>query len=167
MSFKSAIYPGSFDPVTKGHMDIIKRSAKMYDKLYIAVLTNSSKRCSFTIDERIEMIKKCTAHISNVEVCTFSGLLAEYAKSIGVIAIVRGLRAVTDFEYEFQMALTNKKINKELETIFLTTNSKYMYLSSSIVKEIARNGGDITDFVPAAALEDIKNRLERNDKNGL
>ncbi len=157
---KCAICPGSFDPITKGHMDIIKRSSKMFDKLYIAVLTNSSKKSSFTIEERMEMIKKCTNDISNVEVCTFDGLLAEYAKKIDAIAIVRGLRAVTDFEYEFQMALTNKKINKELETVFLTTNSKYMYLSSSIVKEIAKNGGDISDFVPPAVLGDIENRLK-------
>jgi pantetheine-phosphate adenylyltransferase len=157
---KNAIYPGSFDPITKGHMDIIKRSAKMFDKLYVAVLTNSAKSSSFTIEERMDMIKKCTANISNVEVCTFTGLLAEYVKKINVITIIRGLRAVTDFEYEFQMALTNKKINKELETIFLTTNSKYMYLSSSIVKEIARNGGDVTDFVPPVVLADIKSRLD-------
>lgn len=157
---KSAICPGSFDPITKGHMDIIKRSSKMFDKLYVAVLTNSAKKSSFTIEERMEMIRNCTKDIPNIEVCTFDGLLAEYAKKIGVIAIVKGLRAVTDFEYEFQMALTNKKINRELETIFLTTNSKYMYLSSSIVKEIARNGGDISDFVPAEVLADIEKRIK-------
>ncbi len=158
---KIAICPGSFDPITKGHMDIIKRSSKMFDTLYIAVANNSAKKTtSFTTEERMDMIRKCTADIQNIVVCTFEGLLAEYAKEIGAIAIVRGLRAVTDFEYEFQMALTNKKINKELETIFLTTNSKYMYLSSSIVKEIARNDGDITDFVPALVLQDIENRLK-------
>ena len=158
---RSAICPGSFDPITKGHMDIIIRSSKMFDKLYIAVLSNSSKKSSFTIEERMDMIEKCTKNIPNVEVCTFEGLLAEYAKNIGAIALVRGLRAVTDFEYEFQMALTNKKINRDLETVFLTTNSKYMYLSSSIVKEIAKNGGDISDFVPPAVLEDIENRLKK------
>ena len=158
---RCAICPGSFDPVTKGHMDIIKRSSKMFDKLYIAVLSNSSKKTSFTIEERMDMIKKCTVDIPNVEVCTFDGLLAEYARRIDAIALVRGLRAVTDFEYEFQMALTNKKINPELETVFLTTNSEYMFLSSSIVKEIAKNGGDITDLVPVAVLEDIENRLKK------
>lgn len=163
MKEKKAIYPGSFDPVTKGHMDIIRRSAKMFDKVYVAVLTNSEKNCCFTIDERVEMLKKCTADVSNVEVCTFTGLLAEYAKKLDVVTSIRGLRAVTDFEYEFQMALTNKKINKDLETIFLTTNSKYMFLSSSIVKEIARNGGDITEFVPSVVLDDIKQRLQRKD----
>ena len=159
MKEKNAIYPGSFDPITKGHMDIIKRSAKMYDTLYVAVLTNSAKKCSFSIEERMDMLTKCTADMPNVKICTFTGLLAEYARTLGVVAIVRGLRAVTDFEYEFQMALTNKKINKELETVFLTTSSKYMFLSSSIVKEIALNGGDIIDFVPSAAVDDIKKRL--------
>lgn len=157
---RAAICPGSFDPVTKGHMDIIKRASKMFDKIYVAVLTNSSKKSSFTIDERMDMLRKATVNIPNVEVCTFEGLLAEYARKIGAIALIKGLRAVTDFEYEFQMALTNKKINKELETVFLTTNSKYMYLSSSIVKEIAKNGGDISDFVPASVLEDIEKRLK-------
>ena len=157
---KCAIYPGSFDPVTKGHVDIIKRSSKLFDKLYIAVLSNSSKKNTFSIEKRMEMLKKCTVDIPNVEVCTFDGLLAEYARKLGVVSIVRGLRAVTDFEYEFQMALTNKKINKDLETVFLTANSKYMYLSSSIVKEIACNGGDISEFVPAAALSDIEQGLK-------
>ena len=158
---RNAIYPGSFDPVTKGHMDIIKRSSKMFDKLYVAVAKNSSKNSCFTTEERMALLRKCTSNIPNVIICTFDGLLADYAKEIGVIASVRGLRAVTDFEYEFQMALTNKKINKDLETIFLTTNSKYMYLSSSIVKEIARNGGDITEFVPAAVLQDIEQRIKK------
>lgn len=157
---KIAICPGSFDPVTKGHMDIIKRASKMFDKLYVAVSSNSAKVSSFTIEERMDMLKKCTQDIKNIEVCTFDGLLAEYAKKVDAIALVRGLRAVTDFEYEFQMSLTNKKINKDLETVFLTTNSKYMYLSSSIVKEIARNGGDISDFVPPVVLLDIEQRLK-------
>ena len=158
---KTMVYPGSFDPITLGHLDIIKRASKMADKLIVTVMYNSEKRCHFSVEERMEMIKKCTADISNVKVCTFDGLLAEYAREIGAVALVRGLRAVTDFEYEFQMALTNKKINKELETIFLTTNSKYMYLSSSIVKEIARYGGDISDLVPSVVLEDIEKRLKK------
>lgn len=157
---KIAICPGSFDPVTNGHMDIIKRASKMFDKLYVAVSSNSSKVASFSIEERMQMLKKCTADIENIEVCTFDGLLAEYAKTVGAIALVRGLRAVTDFEYEFQMSLTNKKINQDLETVFLTTNSEYMFLSSSIVKEIARNNGDISDFVPPVVLLDIEKRLK-------
>ena len=156
---KNAIYPGSFDPITKGHMDIIKRSAKMFDKLYVAVLTNSAKSSSFTIEERMDMIKKCTENISNVEVCTFTGLLAEYVKRINVITIIRGLRAVTDFEYEFQMALANKKLFSGAETVFLTTSAENMYLSSSVVKQIAYFGGDISHFVPESILEDIQQRL--------
>lgn len=156
---KSAIYPGSFDPITKGHMDIIKRSSKIFDKLYIAVLNNSLKKSCFDIEKRMEMIRRSTADIPNVEVCTFDGLLAEFARTMSVHTIVRGLRAVTDFEYEFQMALTNKKINEDLETIFLTANSKYMYLSSSIVKEIAYNGGDISEFVPPQTIDDIKKEI--------
>ena len=157
---RSAICPGSFDPITRGHMDIIMRASKMFDKLYVAVLTNSSKKSSFTIEERMEMIRKCTKDIPNVVVCTFEGLVAEYARSVGAIALIRGLRAVTDFEYEFQMSLTNKKINDELETVFLTTNSEYMYLSSSVVKEIAKFGGDISDFVPEAVLSNIEKRIK-------
>lgn len=162
---RAALYPGSFDPVTKGHLDIIKRSSKMFDKLYISVLNNSAKNCSFSIEERMEMLRKCTADIPNVEICTFDGLLVDHAAELGVIAIIRGLRAVTDFDYEFQMALTNKKIDKNIETIFLITNYKYIFLSSSIVKEIARNGGDIVEFVPPAVLGDIEERLKiRKDK---
>ena len=157
---RSAVYPGSFDPVTKGHLDIIKRSSKMFDKLYISVLNNSSKKCKFTIEERMEMIKKCTTDIPNIEICTFDGLLIDHADKLGVITIIRGLRAVTDFEYEFQMALTNRKLNKKIETMFLITNSKYVFLSSSIVKEIAANGGDISDFVHPAVLKDIEDRLK-------
>lgn len=158
---RSAVYPGSFDPVTKGHIDIIKRSSKMFDKLYISVLNNSSKKCVFTIEERMEMLRKCTADIPNVEICTFDGLLINHAQQLGVISIIRGLRAVTDFEYEFQMALTNRKLNKNIETTFLVTNSKYVYLSSSIVKEIASNNGDISDFVHPAVLKDIEERFKK------
>ena len=157
---RSAVYPGSFDPITKGHLDIIKRSAKMFDRLYISVLNNSSKKCSFTIEERMEMLRKCTVDIPNVTICTFDGLLVDHAKQLGAITIIRGLRAVTDFEYEFQMALTNRKLNKSIETTFLVTNAKYVYLSSSIVKEIASNGGEITDFVPPIVLKDIEERLK-------
>lgn len=157
---RSAVYPGSFDPITKGHLDIIKRSSKMFDRLYISVLNNSSKKCSFTIEERMEMLRKCTADIPNVTICTFDGLLVDHAKQLGAITIIRGLRAVTDFEYEFQMALTNRKLNKNIETTFLVTNAKYVYLSSSIVKEIASNGGEIADFVPPIVLNDIEERLK-------
>ncbi len=158
---KIAICPGSFDPVTLGHFDIISRSAKLFDKVYVAVLENSSKTPLFSVEERIELLERCLTDLPNVEVITFSGLLVDCAKEKGAIAIVKGLRAVTDFEYEFQMALINKKLNREVETLFLNTNAKYLYLSSSIVKEIARNGGDITDFVHPAVAEDIKNAFNK------
>lgn len=160
-----AICPGSFDPVTLGHLDIISRSAKLFDKVYVAVLKNSSKKKSlFNIEERMELLERCLEDLPNVEVITFEGLLVDCARENDAIAIVKGLRAVTDFEYEFQMALINKKLNREVETLFLTTNAKYLYLSSSIVKEVARNGGDITDFVHPAVAEDIKNRIEKEIK---
>lgn len=157
---RAAICPGSFDPITFGHLDIITRTSKMFDKLYVAVLSNSAKKPSFTVDERMEMIRKCTSDISNIEVCTFDGLLASFAKRNDIMTLVKGLRAVSDFEYEFQMALANKKLNHEMETIFLPTSAEYMFLSSSIVKEIARNGGSIHEFVPAAVLSDIEKRNE-------
>lgn len=156
---KIAICPGSFDPVTLGHLDIIARTAKLFDKVYVAVLTNSSKRPLFPVEKRIELINRCITDLPNVEVITFSGLLVECAAEKGAVAIVKGLRAVTDFEYEFQMALINKKLNREIETLYLNTNAKYLYLSSSIVKEIARNGGEITDFVHPAVADDIKKAI--------
>ena len=160
-----AICPGSFDPVTLGHLDIISRSARLFDKVYVAVLKNSAKKKSlFNIEERMELLRRCIEELPNVEVITFEGLLVDCAKENDAIAIVKGLRAVTDFEYEFQMALINKKLNREVETLFLTTNAKYLYLSSSIVKEVAKNGGDITDFVHPAVAEDIKNRIKKEIK---
>lgn len=158
-----AICPGSFDPVTKGHTDIISRASKLFDKVIVIVLINPAKQPSFSAEERMELIKKATAHIENVEVDSFSGLLVNYAKEVGAICIIKGLRAVTDFEYEFQMALTNKKLNPDTETIFLTTNAENMYLSSSIVKQIAGLGGDISDFVPECVLGDIEKRLRKNN----
>lgn len=155
----TAICPGSFDPVTLGHLDIIHRASGMFDKVIVAVLCNSKKDPSFTVEERMEMIAKVTAHIPNVEVATFDGLLAEFAKKMGATVLVKGLRAVTDFEYEFQMALANRKLNPDLETVFITTRAENMYLASSLVKEIARNGGKIDDFVPAVLREEIQNRL--------
>lgn len=157
---KTAVIPGSFDPITKGHLDIIKRAAKIFDKVIVAVLTNSAKSPSFTKEERMELIKACTKDVENIEVDSFSGLLADYMKEVGASTIVKGLRAMSDFEYEFQMALTNKKLNPEVETMFLTTNYKYMYLSSSIVKEIASNGGDISEFVPDVILDRIVEKFK-------
>ena len=154
-----AICPGSFDPVTLGHMDIIQRATKLFDHVIVAVMVNPAKKTMFSVEERMELLKKCVADMPNVEVVGFRGLLAEYARERGITAIVKGLRAVSDFEYEFQMALTNKKLNHELETVFLTTQAQNMYLSSSIVKDIASFGGDISGFVPEPVLEDIRKRL--------
>ena len=157
-----AICPGSFDPITIGHLDIISRSAKMFSKVIVVVMTNANKSGgSFTVEERVEMIKKSVKDIPNVEVDYFGGLLADYAAHKNAKAIIKGLRAVTDFEYEFQMALTNKKLNPNVETLFLTTSAENMYLSSSMVKQIASMGGDIADFVPPVIHNDIVNRLKK------
>ena len=157
-----AICPGSFDPITIGHLDIISRSAKMFSKVIVVVMTNANKSGgSFTVEERVEMIKKSVSGIPNVEVDYFGGLLADYAAKKNAKAIIKGLRAVTDFEYELQMALTNKKLNPNVETLFLTTSAENMYLSSSMVKQIASMGGDIADFVPPVIHNDIVNRLKK------
>lgn len=156
-----AVCPGSFDPVTLGHIDIIRRASKMFDHVIVAVLTNASKKPSFSAEERIGFLKKVLKDIPNVEIDCFDGLLADYTRIKNAAAIVKGLRAVSDFEYEFQMALTNKKLNPDVETVFLTTSSEYMYLSSSIVKQVSAFGGDISDFVAPEILDEIKQRLSR------
>ena len=152
---KRAIYPGSFDPLTLGHLDMIKRSAKIVDELVIGVLNNSAKNSLFSLDERVSMIKEMTESMPNVTVESFDGLLVDYMKEINATIIVRGLRAVTDFEYELQIAQTNHVENPEVETIFLTTSLQYSYLSSTIVKEFASYGGDISKFVPARFIDRI------------
>ena len=152
---KRAIYPGSFDPLTLGHLDMIERSAKIVDELVIGVLNNSAKNSLFSLEERVSMIKEMTASLPNVTVASFDGLLVDYMKEIGATIIVRGLRAVTDFEYELQIAQTNHVENPEVETIFLTTSLQYSYLSSSIVREFASYGGDISKFVPAQFIDRI------------
>lgn len=159
MNERIAICPGSFDPVTFGHLDIITRAAKMFDKLIVVVASNGAKHCSFTPEERVDMIKKCIPTLNNVTVEHYGGLLADYAASKNATAIIKGLRAMSDFEYEFQMALTNKKLNPNVETLFLTTASRNMYLSSSMVKQIASMGGDISSFVPDAIKADIIKRI--------
>ena len=152
---KRAIYPGSFDPLTLGHMDMIERSAKIVDELVIGVLNNSAKNSLFSLDERVSMIKEMTESMPNVTVASFNGLLVDYMKEINATILVRGLRAVTDFEYELQIAQTNHVENPEVETIFLTTSLQYSYLSSTIVKEFASYGGDISKFVPARFIDRI------------
>ena len=159
---KTVIYPGSFDPVTLGHLDVITRSSKLFDHVIVGVLVNSSKSPIFSIEERIELLKEVTQDLNNVEIVSFNGLLAQYCEEHGVDAIVKGLRAVTDFEYEFQMALTNKKLNPNLETLFLTADANSMYLSSSMVREVASMGGDIRNFVPACIHDKIVDRLRNN-----
>lgn len=152
---KRAIYPGSFDPVTFGHLDMIVRSAKIVDQLIVAVLINSAKNPLFSIEERVSMLEEMTKDIPNVRVQSFEGLLIEYAKEKDANLIIRGLRAVTDFEYELQIAQTNRIVNSQIDTLFLTTSLEYAYLSSTIVKEVASYGGDISHFVPEQLIERI------------
>ncbi|MCM1314909.1 MAG: pantetheine-phosphate adenylyltransferase [Prevotella sp.] len=155
-----AVCPGSFDPVTLGHLDIITRASKLFDKVIVLISRNAGKsEPSFTATERMLMIEAVTHDIDNVVIDILDGLLADYVRNVGAVAIVKGLRAVSDFEYEFQMALANKKLYPEAETVFLTTASENMYLSSSVVKQIAYFGGDISHFVPEVILENIQQRL--------
>lgn len=155
-----AVCPGSFDPVTLGHLDIITRASTLFDRVIVLVSVNVMKsNFSFSLDERKNMIRSVTSNLPNVSVESFDGLLADYVKQVGAIAIVKGLRAVSDFEYEFQMALANKKLYDGAETVFLTTAAENMYLSSSVVKQIANFGGDISHFVPEQILDDIRKRL--------
>lgn len=156
-----AICPGSFDPVTNGHLDVIQRAAKLFDRVVVLVATNSEKHPLFTAEERCNLLCRVTADMPQVEVAVYGGLLADYAREIGAAAIVKGLRAMSDFEYEFQMALTNRKLYDGVETVFLTTTAEHMYLSSSLVKEVARLGGDISEFVPPMILQDILDKTER------
>ena len=155
-----AVYPGSFDPVTNGHLDIIRRASRIYDRLVVGVLNNPNKKTPmFSVEERIEMIRKAAEDIENVEVDSFTGLLVDFAKTKGAQVIVKGLRTVADFEYEFQMALLNKALNPEYETVFLMTDTKYSYISSSMVKELAGFKGDLTGFVPEDVKEKIKEKI--------
>ena len=163
---KIAIYPGSFDPVTLGHIDIIRRAAVIFDLVIVVVMSNSSKKPMFTPDERAVLLRRAAAGIRGVEIDVFDGLLVDYAQRRGAGVIVKGLRAMSDFEYEFQMALTNRRLNPEVETVFLNTTAEYMYLSSSLVKEVASLGGDFSGFVPACITEDIRNKVNFQKING-
>lgn len=160
MSGSTAICPGSFDPVTVGHLDIIRRASSMFDKVIVVVMNNTAKHPLFSADERVEMLKKTTSLLENVDIDSYDGLLAEYAKLKNAKAIVKGLRAVSDFEYEFQMALTNKKLNPDVDTVFLTARAENMFLSSSIVKQIGSMGGDIGGFVPDEIRDTVLLRLK-------
>ena len=152
---KKAIYPGSFDPVTNGHVDMIERASKIVDELVVGVLNNSAKNSLFSLDERVSMLKEITKDMPNVTVASFDGLLVDFMEKIDATIIVRGLRAVTDFEYELQIAQSNHRVNPKIDTVFLTTNVKYSYLSSTSVKEYASYGGDISHFVPPQFIERI------------
>lgn len=160
---RAAVYPGSFDPVTNGHLDIIRRSAKIFDKVYVSILENSSKTPLFSVAERAALLKRVTCDIPNVEIDTFSGLLVKYLARLNARVIIKGLRAISDFEYEFQMALTNSKLDPNVETLFMMTSAQYQYLSSSIVKEIAAYGGSLDDLVPKEIAADIFSKIQRGN----
>ncbi|MEA3417010.1 MAG: pantetheine-phosphate adenylyltransferase [Thermodesulfobacteriota bacterium] len=156
---KIAVYPGSFDPITNGHLDIIERGLKLFDKIIVVILYNSTKKCLFTIEERIKMIEESLSGFSNVEVDKFNGLLINYAKKREANTILRGMRAVSDFEYEFQLALMNRRLNREIQTVFLMTGLRWIFTSSSIIKEAARFGGDIEGMVPPVVNRKLKEKF--------
>ena len=155
---KLAVVPGSFDPITNGHLDIIKRAAKIFDRVNIVIMNNSAKKSLFSIEERIELIAEVTSSLPNVKVETSAGLMIEYAESVGAVAVVRGLRAVSDFEYEMQITSMNRVLDEEIETFFIMTNNQYSFLSSSIVKEVAKYGGNISELVPKPVEVALKKR---------
>lgn len=159
-----AIYPGSFDPVTFGHIDIIKRSSQIVDELIVGVLNNKAKTPLFSVEERVKMLNEVTKDLTNVKIVPFEGLLIDFAEQMDAKVIIRGLRAVTDFEYELQMSQTNHKLNPNVETLFLTTSLDYSYLSSSTVKEIASFGGDITQFVPELVVIEVTKKMNSKEK---
>jgi pantetheine-phosphate adenylyltransferase len=158
---KIAIYPGSFDPLTNGHLDILERALKLFDKVIITIARNSAKNPLFTEKERIALIQKATKDYKHIEVDSFDGLLVKYVQKQKAVAVVRGLRAMTDFEYELQMALMNRKLDKNMETVFLMPNEKYTYLSSNFVREIARLGGDVSKFVPPVVLKALQQKNKK------
>lgn len=160
---KVAVYPGSFDPVTNGHIDIITRASKLFDKLIVGVLYNPNKSSLFTFEERVNILKESVKHLDNVEVDSFSGLLIDYCKDKKISAIIRGLRAVSDFEYELQMAQMNRLLDSQVETVILTTSTKYSFLSSSLIKEVARFKGDISNLVPKIVQIEVQKKLSEGE----
>lgn len=164
---KRAVYPGSFDPITNGHLDIITRASRVFDEVVVAVLINPDKKGLFDIEERVILIEKCVSKLANVKVQSFSGLLINFMKAVDAEVIVKGLRAVSDFEYEFQMALMNNKLNPKIETVFMMTNAKYSYLSSSSVKQVAMFGGCINGLVPNEIASDIISKVNNEGDKGI
>ena len=158
-----AVYPGSFDPITNGHLDIIERASRIFDKVIVGVLKNKNKKPKFSADERVMLIEKATSKLTNVEVASFDGLLVDFARKYGANIIIKGLRTVNDFEYEFQMALLNKTLDSECETMFMMTNSKYSYISSSMVNELAGYKGDLAGLVPTDIIQYIKDKYEHGN----
>jgi pantetheine-phosphate adenylyltransferase len=158
---KIAIYPGSFDPVTNGHLDILKRGLKLFDKIIVAILHNPGKESLFTMQERVAMLEESLKGLKNTEIATFDGLLVDYAAKRKAHAILRGMRAVSDFEYEFQLALMNRRLNREIQTVFLMTGLRWIFTSSSIIKEAAQFGGNIEGMVPANVLKKLKKKFEQ------
>ncbi|QFK70875.1 pantetheine-phosphate adenylyltransferase [Pradoshia sp. D12] len=156
---KIAVCPGSFDPITYGHLDIIQRGANIFDVIYVGVLHNSAKKSLFTVEERVQIIEEATAHIPNVKVDSFQGLLVDYAKARNANAVIRGLRAVSDFEYEMQITSMNRLLNDQIETFFIMTNNQYSFLSSSIVKEVAKYGGDVSELVPECVQKRLRIKM--------
>ena len=161
MNSRKAVYPGSFDPLTNGHIDIIKRAAKLYDEISVAVLINTNKKELFSIEERVKLIENEIKDLPNVRVDSFHGLLVNYCEANEIGVIIRGLRAVSDYEYEMQIAQMNRSLSQAVETVFLMTNTKYSFLSSSIVKEVARFGGNIAEIVPRPVAEKLKEKYGR------
>lgn len=158
---RRAIYPGSFDPVTNGHLDVIQRASQLFDEVVVAVAFNDAKNPLFTAEERVSLLKRVVKNVRNAKVASFDGLLMEFARESKACAVVRGLRAVSDFEFEFQMALMNRKLEPKIETLFLTPKEEYTYLSSRIVKEIARLGGDVAEFVPALVVKELRRKYSK------
>jgi pantetheine-phosphate adenylyltransferase len=155
----SALYPGTFDPPTNGHLDLIERGAKLFDHLIVAILNNPGKDPLFTVEERVEMLKESTVALKNVSVATFDGLMVEFARSQGVSAVLRGIRAISDYEYEFQMALMNRRLAPEIETVFLQPAGRYSFVSSRMLKEVFSFGGDVSGLVPPNVLKRLRNRM--------
>ncbi len=164
---KRVIYPGTFDPVTNGHIDVIKRAIDLFDNVVVTVAKNPSKNSLFTVEERLIMLNECLKEFKNVKVDSFDGLIVDHAKEVGAIGIIRGLRAISDFEYEFQMALMNRKLDEELRTIFLMPHEKYTYLNSTIVRNLSQFDGDVSDFVPPIVVQMLKEKNKINFQNGI